>query len=194
MTAMTFTGSTTTVNADADTWGEKNNNDKDAIAVDLQTLNTAQANTIKGNNTGSEADVMDLTATQVTAMLNPVVGATSGGAGTKGLVPQPTAGQNTRVLNGAGQWEARPRVLAWGVYDSSGLIAGFNVSSVTIGLGLATVNFTTALPTADYCVSLSYQHSTPSTPPYISSSPAPTTTALRINGLPTRVHVTVTAA
>lgn len=191
---MTFTGSTTTVNADADTWGEKNNNDKDAIAADLQTLNTCAANSIKGNNTGSEANVMDLTVTQATAMLNPVVGATSGSPGTKGLVPQPTAGQQTRVLNGAGQWEARPRVLAWAVYDSSGLVDGFNVSSVTIGVGLATVNFTTALPTDDYCVSLAYQNSSAATPPYISNSNPPTTTALQINGLPTRVHVTVTAA
>lgn len=49
------------------------------------------AHTFKGNNTGSSADPVDLTATQATAELNAVVG-DSGSGGTKGLVPAPGAG------------------------------------------------------------------------------------------------------
>lgn len=49
------------------------------------------AHTFKGNNTGSTANASDLTATQLTAELNAVVG-DSGSGGTKGLVPAPAAG------------------------------------------------------------------------------------------------------
>ena len=49
------------------------------------------AHTFKGNNTGSTANASDLTATQLTAELNAVVG-DSGSGGTKGLVPAPGAG------------------------------------------------------------------------------------------------------
>jgi len=48
-------------------------------------------NTIKGNATGGTANEADLTVTQVTAMLNVMVG-DSGAGGTKGLVPAPAAG------------------------------------------------------------------------------------------------------
>ena len=49
------------------------------------------ANTIKLNNTGSTANAIDGTVTQATAMLNAMVGATGSIAGTKGLVPAPSA-------------------------------------------------------------------------------------------------------
>ncbi len=49
------------------------------------------AHTFKGNNTGSTANVIDLTATQLTAELNAFIG-DSGSGGTKGLVPAPAAG------------------------------------------------------------------------------------------------------
>jgi hypothetical protein len=49
------------------------------------------AHTFKGNNTGSTANAIDLTATQLTAELNAVVG-DSGSGGTKGMVPAPGSG------------------------------------------------------------------------------------------------------
>ncbi len=49
------------------------------------------AHTYKGNNTGSTADALDLTQTQLTAELNVCVG-DSGSGGTKGLVPAPSTG------------------------------------------------------------------------------------------------------
>lgn len=49
------------------------------------------AHSFKGNNTGSTANALDLTATQLTAELNAMVG-DSGSGGTKGLVPAPASG------------------------------------------------------------------------------------------------------
>lgn len=60
--------------------------------------------TIKGNNAGGSANAADLTATQVTAMLNAFVG-DSGSGGTKGLVPAPAAGEGTnKFLKADGLW------------------------------------------------------------------------------------------
>lgn len=59
--------------------------------------------TIKGNNTGGTANASDLSASQVTAMLNAFVG-DSGSGGTKGLVPAPSAGQSETYLKGDGTW------------------------------------------------------------------------------------------
>ena len=60
-------------------------------AVTNTKLNTMATNTLKGNNTAATANPIDLTPTQVTAMLNTVVGDTGLG-GTKGLAPAPAAG------------------------------------------------------------------------------------------------------
>lgn len=61
--------------------------------------------TIKGNNSGSTGNPLDLTSTQVTAMLNPFVG-DSGTGGTQGLVPAPPAGSNAafEFLSAGGIW------------------------------------------------------------------------------------------
>lgn len=61
-----------------------------AVKTYVDTLNTAPANTIRGNNTGSPATVLNLTPTETTAMLDNVVG-DSGSGGTKGLVPAAAA-------------------------------------------------------------------------------------------------------
>jgi hypothetical protein len=64
-------------------------------------------NTIKGNNTGSTANAIDLTTTQTTAMLNIMVG-DSGAGGTKGLVPAPATGDAAanKYLKASGAWVA----------------------------------------------------------------------------------------
>lgn len=61
--------------------------------------------TIKGNNTGGTANALDLTVTQVTAMLNNFVG-DSGSGGTKGLVPAPASGDAAanKFLSAGGTW------------------------------------------------------------------------------------------
>lgn len=63
------------------------------------------AHTFKGNNTGSPANALDLTATQLTAELNDFVG-DSGSGGTKGLVPAPGIGEAAQCLKGNGTWGA----------------------------------------------------------------------------------------
>lgn len=60
---------------------------------------------IKGRNTAGTGDPEDLTPTQVTAMLNNMVG-DSGSGGTKGLVPAPASGDATKYLKGDGTWGA----------------------------------------------------------------------------------------
>lgn len=65
------------------------------------------AHTIKGNNTGSTANVLDLTDTQVTAELDTFFG-DSGSGGLKGLVPAPAAGDAAagKFLKANGSWVA----------------------------------------------------------------------------------------
>jgi len=78
-------------------------------AIDNTKLAQMAANSIKGNNTGSTANGADLTATQVTAMLNPVVG-DSGSGGTQGLVPAPGAGTAAagKYLKADGTYQVPP--------------------------------------------------------------------------------------
>jgi len=68
-------------------------------------LSTMPTNTLKGNNTGSTANASDLTSTQVTAILDTVIGDTGSG-GTKGLVPAPASGDGVanKYLDATGGW------------------------------------------------------------------------------------------
>lgn len=74
-------------------------------AVSVQTIPLTQLATIVtgsflGNFSGSTAVPSVYTATQITAQLNAMVGATGTVAGTKGLVPAPAATDNTKYLRG----------------------------------------------------------------------------------------------
>lgn len=83
------------------------------------------AHTFKGNNTGSTANSIDLTATQLTAELNAMVG-DSGSGGTKGLAPAPASGDAAagKFLKADGTWAT-----------VSGASGG-TVTSVATGTGL----------------------------------------------------------
>ena len=74
-------------------------------AITNSYLSTMAANTIKGNNTGSTATPIDLTSTQVTAILDTMVG-DAGSGGTKGLVPAPASGDSLsgKFLKADGTW------------------------------------------------------------------------------------------
>jgi len=63
------------------------------------------AKTVKGNATASPASPADLTQTQLTALVNPVVG-DSGSGGTLGAVPAPAAGDaaDGKALMASGGW------------------------------------------------------------------------------------------
>lgn len=151
---------TPVVGADADTWGGKLN----TIINSIDTLLSSPANTIKGNNTGAQVATANLTPAQVAAMLPAVAGATQIAAGTKGLVPQPTAGQQDRVLGGDGTWRlglgraAGASIATTNVNGSQPtFVGGLNIASLStltvVGAqSSCLVTFTNALPNANYQV------------------------------------------
>lgn len=105
----------------------------DDLVFNGEPLNAQMAaNTLKGNNTGSPAYPMDLTGTEVTAMLDDVVG-DSGAGGVKGLVPAPAAGDGAaeKFLKADGTWETPAGA---GTVTSVGLVmpAEFSVANSPI--------------------------------------------------------------
>lgn len=153
MTALTYTGATPTVGGDEDTWGTELNTSLGQIAADLSMLNTATANSILGRNEGTSGEVERLTGTEVTAMLNAVVG-DSGAGGTKGLVPAPAAGDALaeKYLNADGTWGVpKPHAFALINGATGALVSGHNVTSTSrAALGVYTVTMTNAASSANY--------------------------------------------
>ena len=164
MTAITFTGTNPSVGASTDTWGTILNTGRTQIAADLAMLNTAPANTILGRNEGTSGEVERLSVTEATAMLNAVVGASQSVAGTKGLVPAASAGDQHKVLTGAGTFQAGYGrafgciITTTSVNGSTPTIAAAtnvaSISNVTEGAGVAyaDLTFTNALPSTSYAV------------------------------------------
>lgn len=143
-----------------------------AITLPTNTVTNAQlANMptarIKGRVTAATGPVEDLTGTQVTTLLDVVVGAT-GSPGTKGLAPAPSVAQKRLVLTGGGTYERGPGRLAgcfltttnsvgspvvvggsWNVASASNLAS---LGGSTVG---TTISFTDALPDNNYAVQVS---------------------------------------
>lgn len=92
-------------------------------------LAQAPADTIKGNNTGVTANVADLTGSQVTALLSPMVG-DSGSGGTQGVVPAPPAGSYASgdFLAANGVWtfvnQSKPRLADFSLVTSIAQLVG----------------------------------------------------------------------
>ena len=96
-------------------------------------------NTLKGNNTSGAANATDLTATQATAMLNPMVG-DSGSGGAKGLVPAPGPGAAAagKYLEASGVWTVPPSA---GITQLTGDVTagpGSGSQAATIAAGAVT--------------------------------------------------------
>jgi hypothetical protein len=178
MTAITYTGATPTVGADEDTWGTELNVSLGQIAADLSMLNTMPANTIMGRNEGTSGEAERLTVTEATAMINAVVGASQSVAGTKGAVPAAAAGDQHKVLTGAGTFQAGYGrafgciITSTSVNGSTPTIAAAtnvaSISNITEAGGVATADltFTNALPSTSYAVHVSRKNPTGTTEGY----------------------------
>jgi len=135
-------GSTGTADLRAIVVGDLSNN-----LVTNAKLAQMSANGFKGNNTGGASNVIDLTTTQATAILNNVVG-DSGAGGTKGLVPAPAAGDAAagKFLKADGTWTAPSGTgdMLKATYDPAniaeqlvGLTASQTLTNKTFGAGTA---------------------------------------------------------
>lgn len=130
-------------------------------------LATVATATIKGRVTAGTGVVEDLTGTQTTTLLSNVVGASQSVAGTKGLVPAAAAGDQYKVLTGAGTFQAGYGrafgcvITSTSVNGSTPTIAGaVNVASISnvteaAGVAYADLTFTNALGSTAYAVHVS---------------------------------------
>lgn len=75
-----------------------------ANSVDFSEVETIASNTLLGNNTGSDSVILELSKTQVTAMLDAMGAASAGAGGLKGLVPASSAGDQAKFLRGDATW------------------------------------------------------------------------------------------
>jgi hypothetical protein len=127
-------------------------------------LATVATATIKGRVTAGTGVVEDLTATQATTLINAVVGATQSVAGTKGAVPAAAAGDQHKVLTGAGTFQAGYGrafgcvITTTNVNGSQPTFTnGVNVASLSTltvvgALATCTITFTDALPNATFAI------------------------------------------
>jgi hypothetical protein len=102
-------------------------------------LATVATATFKGRLTAGTGAPEDLTVTQVTGMLNTMVG-DSGSGGTKGLVPAPAAGDATKFLRGDGSWVANASgtVSVVSVVTANGFAGTVATDSTTPAITLTT--------------------------------------------------------
>jgi len=135
----------------------------DASFSNAKLANMATAR-IKGRVTAGTGAVEDLTGTQATTLLDAVVGATQSVAGTKGVVPAAAAGDQYKVLTGAGTFQAGYGrsfgcvITTTNVNGSQPTFTnGVNVASISTltvagALSSCTITFTNALPNATYAI------------------------------------------
>ena len=133
-----------------------------ANSITNSKLADVATSTVKGRVTAGTGDPEDLTVTQLTTLVNAVVGATQSAAGTKGAVPAASAGDQHKVLSGAGSFEVGLGrafgcvITTTNVNGSQPTFTnGRNVASISTltvvgALSSCTITFTNALPNATY--------------------------------------------
>lgn len=73
-------------------------------SVSFPEIEKIPANTLLGNNTGSEGPILELNADAATALLSPMGAASISTGGAKGLVPESSAGDQLKFLRADGNW------------------------------------------------------------------------------------------
>ncbi len=131
----------------------------DASFTNAKLANMATA-TIKGRTTAGSGAPEDLTATQATAILNPMVG-DSGSGGAKGLVPAQVTGDATKVLFGSGVWGNE--VYAQGAFTGStgATLKARGISMSRSATGTYAVTISPAAPDANYVIIPSFNDLSP---------------------------------
>ena len=87
------------------TTAEKEKLDGIAAGANAYTLPTASSSTLGGIKVGSGLSISDGTLSADAQAVSVMTGATSGAAGTEGIVPAPAAGDQAKYLQGDGTWD-----------------------------------------------------------------------------------------